>query len=92
MATQKSVSASGGTARTLVRVRGRLADAVVRAGSASEHESWVLESPEHGRLILTRLGSNPFEKGDPPAEPGSEVEAEGYLLDHELRFTSLKRL
>lgn len=81
---------SGKTERSLVRVRGRLACAVVRKGTGSEHESWVLETPDRGRLILTRLGGNPFERGREPAPPGSEVEAEGYLLDRELRYTSVR--
>ena len=82
----------GAQTRALVRLRGTLASAVVRAGTGSEHTSWVLETPRHGRVILKRLGANPFEQGAPPAEPGTEVEAEGYLLDHELRYTSLKRV
>jgi len=75
-----------------VRVRGRLASALVRRGTASEHESWILESEKHGRLTLKRLGGNAYEKGPPPAAPGSEVEAEGYLLGSELRYTTLRRL
>jgi len=75
-----------------VCVRGRIASAVVRRGTASEHDTWVLESEKHGRLILKRLGGNPYEKGPAPADPGCKVEAEGYLLGKELRFTSLRRL
>ena len=76
----------------IVRLRGRIASALVRRGTASEHDAWVLESDQHGRLTLKRLGANPFEKGLPPAEPGCEVEAEGYLLGRELRYTSLRRI
>jgi hypothetical protein len=75
-----------------VRVRGRIASAVVRRGTASAHDAWVLESEKHGRLTLKRLGGNPYEKGPAPADPGCEVEAEGYLLGKELRYTSLRRL
>ena len=75
-----------------VRLRGRIASAEVRRGTASEHESWVLDSDQHGRLLLKCLGGNPFEKGAPPAEPGCEVEAEGYLIGREFRYTSLKRM
>jgi len=75
-----------------VRVRGRIASAVVRRGTASEHDSWILESEQHGHLVLKRLGGNPYEKGPPPAAPGCDVEVEGYLLGRELRYTSLRRL
>jgi len=75
-----------------VRLRGRIASAVVRRGTASEHEAWVLESKQHGRLTLKRLGGNPYEMGPPPADPGCEVEAEGYLIGKELRYTALRRV
>jgi hypothetical protein len=80
-----------GSPRT-VRLRGRIDSAVVRRGTASEHDSWVLVHPQHGRLLLKRLGDNPFEKGEPPAEPGSEVEAVGYLMGSELRYKTLRRV
>jgi len=75
-----------------VRVRGRLSRATVRKGTGSEHESWVLASPSHGELVLKRLGANPFELGDPPAKPGAEVEAEGYLLNQEMRYKTLREV
>jgi len=85
-------SSDDAAARPLVRVRGRLARATVRKGTGSEHESWVLASDSHGEVALKRLGANPFELGDPPAPPGTEVEAEGYLLNQEMRYTSLRKV
>ncbi|HET9978086.1 MAG TPA: hypothetical protein VFQ20_11650 [Burkholderiaceae bacterium] len=81
----------GDTPRT-VRLRGRIDSGVVRRGTASEHDAWVLVSAKHGRLLLKRLGGSAFEKGAPPAEPGSEVEAVGYLMGSEFRYTTLKRV
>lgn len=92
MVTQNPTPGAGAATRAVVVVRGRLTQALVRIDTGSEHESWVIDSPEHGRVILKALGANPFEKGAPPAEPGSEVEVQGYLLDHELRYTVLKRV
>ncbi len=92
MAPANSAPGTDSAARTLVAVRGRLAQALVRVGTGSEHESWVIDSAEQGRVILKAVGANPFEQGGPPADPGSEVEAQGYLLDHELRYTSIKRV
>jgi hypothetical protein len=43
-------------------------------------------------LLRKQLGANPFELGSAPAEPGCEVEAEGYLLSVELRYTSLRKI
>ena len=75
-----------------MRLRGRLNHAVVRRGTASEHDSWVLDSPDHGRLTLSPLAANPFERAALPAEAGAEVEAEGYLLGSELRYVSIRVL
>ncbi len=88
----KSGSSSEGPERELVRVKGRLEREVVRRGTGSEHDSWVLVSKTHGQLLLKRLGANPFELGSPPADLGCEVEAEGYLLSGELRYTSVRKL
>lgn len=77
----------------LVRLRGRLDRQIVRAGTASQHESWVLASPTHGVLALKNLkGGNMFSLGRPPADPGSEIEVEGYLRKGEIRYLSVKPL
>ena len=76
----------------LVRVRGKLVRKVVRAATASKHESWVIETKTHGTLLLKQIDANPFELGPPPAEPGTDIEAEGYVIRNELRYTSVKLL
>jgi hypothetical protein len=78
--------------RPLVILRGQLASEWVNKGTASEHQSWVLNSPSRGQVRLKQLNANPFERGAAPATPGSEVEAEGYLLGSELRYTALRQL
>jgi hypothetical protein len=71
---------------------GKLVRKVVRAATASKHESWVIETKTHGTLLLKQIDANPFELGPPPAEPGTDIEAEGYVIRNELRYTSVKPL
>ncbi len=75
-----------------IKVRGTLVREVVRKGTASQHESWVIQTKTHGDLLLKGIDANPFELGPPPAKPGSQIEAEGYLLRNELRYLSVKAL
>jgi len=88
----KAAASRDGTQRELVCVRGRLEYGTVRRDTASEHTSWVVVSKDFGTLLLKRLGANPFEREALPAEPGCEIEAEGYLLGSELRYVSLRKL
>ena len=82
--------APSGEARKAVKLRGVLASARVRAGTASEHESWVIDTDDGERLILTPVAANPFQKAALPYLPGTRIEVEGYPLDGELRYTALK--
>ena len=92
MSLKQTASGAPGTGRQPVRVRGRLKQALVRKGTASEHQAWVLAGTSHGELLLKRLNANPFELGPAPGASGDEVEAEGYVLGDELRYTMLRRL
>jgi hypothetical protein len=73
-----------------IKVRGTLVREIVRKGTASQHESWVIQTKTHGELLLKDIDANPFELGPPPAKPGDQIEAEGYLLRNELRYLSVK--
>jgi hypothetical protein len=90
MPSTKSSTDSGEPPR--IKVRGTLIHEVVRKGTASQHESWVIQTKTHGDLLLKDIDANPFELGPPPAKPGSQIEAEGYLLRNELRYLSVKPL
>lgn len=90
MVDRKQGSKGDALTRQVVCLRGKLSCSTVRGGTGSEHVSWVLSSATHGEVLLKRLGANPFELGDPPAKPGSEVEAEGYLVNQEMRYTVLR--
>ncbi len=76
--------------RNLERVKGRVSLATVRRGTASEHTGVVLDTPEGDRLILIRLGSNPFEIDESRNLAGRELEVEGYRVGNELRYTAVR--
>jgi len=75
--------------RNLEKVKGRVSLATVRRGTASEHTGVVLDTPEGDRLILVRLGSNPFEIEESRDLAGRELEVEGYRVGNELRYTAI---
>ena len=75
--------------RNLEKVKGRVSMATVRRGTASEHTGVVLETPEGDRLILIRLGSNPFEIEESRNLAGRELEVEGYRVGNEFRYTAI---
>lgn len=82
--------ATRSTQRTVVSMQGTLLRERVRRGTASEHEALVLESGQR-RLVLTRLGGNPFEVPPDAAQwLGRVVVVEGYLLESELRYLKLQ--
>jgi len=76
--------------RKLERLRGRVTHTAVRKGTGSEHEGVVLETAGGERLILVRIGGNPFDDPDTRALAGRTVEVEGYRVGNELRFVSTR--
>lgn len=80
------------TQRPVVVARGELKTSVVRKGTGSEHQSLVIDDEHRGRLVLTPLNGNSFELPQEQSMCGQAVEVRGYLLDHELRYLSLKPL
>jgi hypothetical protein len=87
-----SKTSAGSDEPSLIKVRGKLGRQTVRTGTASQHESWVVETKSHGTLLLKDIDANPFELGPPPAELGSQIEAEGYLVKNEIRYLRLRPL
>jgi len=75
--------------RNTATLRGTLAVAEVRRGTASRQQALVLDSEGGERLVLIRLGGAAF--GLPPeaALAGRRAEVTGYRLDGELRYTRL---
>ena len=81
-----------GPGRKLVTVRGRVTSEPIRRGTASEHQGVVLETADGERLVLVRLGGNPFDDAATRELVGHEVEASGYRIGSELRFVDAKPL
>ncbi len=81
-----------GLERKLVRVRGRVTSEMVKTGTASEHQGVVLYTADGERVVLVRLGGNPFSDAETQRLVGHEVEVEGYRLGNELRYVSARRI
>ena len=73
-------------ARALICVRGRATQQRVRKGTGSEHEGVVLETAAGERLVLVRLGGNPFSDAQTLRLAGNEVEVKGYRIGNEMRY------
>lgn len=78
--------------RRLVTITGETSLETVRRGTGSEHESLVLTTGEGRRLVLKALGKNPFERDEAGPRPGERIEARGYIVGSELRYTKVRRL
>lgn len=78
--------------RKLERVRGLATLATVRRGTASEHTGVMLDTSGGERLILVRLGANPFEDPETRKLVGSTLEVEGYRVGSELRYVSTRKV
>jgi hypothetical protein len=78
--------------RKLERVKGLATLATVRRGTGSEHTGVMLDTSEGERLILVRLGANPFEDLETRELVGSTLEVEGYRVGNELRYVSTRKV
>ena len=72
--------------RPVVRLRGRALLEPVRIGTGSAHVGVVLETAEGERVVLVRLGGNPFDDEDTRALSGHLIEVAGYRVGNELRY------
>jgi hypothetical protein len=52
----------------------------------------VLDTSEGERLILIRLGANPFEDQETRKLGGRTIEVEGYRVGSELRYISIREV
>ena len=71
-------------------VRDLIREKLVERGTGSEHTGVVLITDEGKELTLVRLGGNPFRDEATRALIGKVIEAEGYLIGDEVRYTSVK--
>lgn len=78
--------------RQVVRLQGHVTSEPVRKGTGSEHVGVVLETAGGERLLLVRLGGNPFDDSDTRELVGREVEVEGYRIGRELRYIEARNI
>jgi hypothetical protein len=78
--------------RELVRIRGKACEERVRRGTASEHSAVVLETAEGERLILQRIGGNPFRDEPTQRLVGLRLEVEGYRVGRALRYVDAREV
>lgn len=64
--------------------------ASVHRGTGSEHTGIVLDTSEGERLILVRLGANPFDDEETRKLDGHSLEVDGYRVGNELRYVSIR--
>jgi hypothetical protein len=72
--------------RRLETIEGRAASETVHRGTASEHEGVVVTTLDGEKLVLERVGGNPFEDGDTQVLIGHEVAVEGFRLGSIFRY------
>jgi hypothetical protein len=73
--------------RRLERLSGQAVRERVRRGTGSEHEAVVLCTDAGERVILQRVGGNPFDDGATRDLAGRRVTVEGYRLGDIMRYT-----
>lgn len=68
------------------RLRGQVTRQLVRQGTASEHIAMVLCMKSGERLILQRIGANPFDDPATRELDGQEVTLQGFRVGDIFRF------
>jgi len=74
----------------LERLGGTVSRSLVRDRTASEHVAVILETRTGDRLILQRIGGNPFDDEVTRGLAGHEVLVEGYRLGDIFRFVKAR--
>lgn len=74
------------------QLRGKVEIEIVRRGTGSEHRAVVLVTEGGDRMILQRVGGNPFDDKGARALEGKIVEVEGFRVGDIFRFTKVRDL
>jgi hypothetical protein len=82
---------AGKPKRELEELRGTVTCEVVRAGTAGEHEAVVLCTVGGERLILQRIGGNPFADEATRALAGHEARVQGFRVGSVFRYRKAER-
>jgi hypothetical protein len=75
--------------RRLETIEGRAGCETVHRGTASEHDGVVLTTSQGEKLVLERIGGNPFEDTDTRGLIGREVAVEGFRLGAVFRYVNV---
>jgi hypothetical protein len=73
-------------------LRGKVERQLARRGTGSEHQAVVLVTENGERIILQRIGGNPFDDAETRRLEGHCVEIEGYRIGDIFRFTKVTEL
>lgn len=72
--------------RRLEKIEGRAEAEKVQRGTASEHAGVVLTTPDGEKLILERIGGNPFQDVETESLIGREMVVEGFRVGRVFRY------
>lgn len=73
-------------------LRGKVEKQLARRGTGSEHQAVVLVTEDGERMILQRIGGNPFDDDETRRLEGHDVEVEGFRVGDIFRFTKVTEL
>jgi hypothetical protein len=73
--------------RQLERLSGKVERALAMKGTASEHQATILQTKKGERVILQRIGGNPFKDAETESLAGKHIDVEGYRLGEIFRYT-----
>ncbi len=76
--------------RPLEHLSGKVEQELARRGTGSEHLAVVLCTRKGERMILQRIGGNPFDDSETRLLAGQDVDVEGYRLGDIFRYTNVK--
>jgi hypothetical protein len=69
------------------RLTGTVERGMVRKGTGSEHNAVILCTDHGERLILQRIGGNPFDDAETRGLDGQRISVEGFRLGNIFRYT-----
>jgi hypothetical protein len=77
--------------RPLERLSGKVERALAMKGTASEHQATILRTKKGERVILQRIGGNPFKDAETERLAGKNIDVEGYRLGGIFRYTRVTK-
>lgn len=78
--------------RPLEKLTGKVERQLARRGTGGEHHAVVLVTTAGERMILQRIGGNPFDDAETRHLAGHDVVVEGYRVGDIFRFVRATRV